>query len=166
VLPNNTTANDTTQNTTMIGELNALRSQCGPTTLPAVTPLTSLIISTTKHAGYQALYDAKHGTVSIDHGEPDSAIDLYSNDDFAQRIVNANNGADIAGANEYYEDIASQAGTPSIPGATARLATAMRPWTSPPTRHRPSSFPTGRTMAPPASRRCSIATRNRLIPSP
>jgi hypothetical protein len=108
------TASDTSVNAARVADLNALRTQCGGIALATVAPLTPLIISALKHAGWQAQYDAKYGGAHLNHQEPDATLSFYVNDDFAVRIRTANGGADIAGWNEYDEDIASQAGTPAI----------------------------------------------------
>jgi hypothetical protein len=98
----------------MLADLNGLRAQCGGTALPAVSTLNCLIVSSVRHAGYQSLYDTKNGGASLDHGEPDSTINLYTSTDFWIRIEDANSGQDVTNTNEYYEDIASQALTPAM----------------------------------------------------
>jgi hypothetical protein len=108
------TSSDTSVNAARVADLNALRGQCGGIALHAVSPLTPLVISALKHAGWQAQNDAKHGGASLNHGEPDAALSFYVSSDFGVRIRTANGGADIAGSFEYDEDIASQAGTPAM----------------------------------------------------
>ncbi len=110
------TASDTSVNAARVADLNALRGQCGGTALATVSPLTPLIISALKHAGWQAQYDAKNGGAHLNHGEPDASLSLYVNTAFNLRIQIANGGLgdDIAGWQSYDEDIASQAGTPAM----------------------------------------------------
>jgi hypothetical protein len=110
------TASDTSVNAARVADLNALRQQCGGTALATVAPLTPLVISALKHAGWMAQNDAKigHSSATLNHMEPDPSLSLYVNDTFFVRIEIANGGADIAGWNSYDEDIASMAGTPAI----------------------------------------------------
>lgn len=113
-LPNATiNANDTTQNTDRLGDLNTLRSQCSGTALAAVTSLNALIIGAVRHAGWQAIDDASLAGQHLNHGEPRSNT-LFSADFFADRIRAANGGANIPSYASYYEDIASTAGSTAI----------------------------------------------------
>jgi hypothetical protein len=108
------TADDISVNAARVADLNGLRAQCGGTALTTVASLTPLIISSVKHAGWQAQYDAAFGGAHLDHEEPDQALSLYVNNLFYVRIEAANGGQDIAGWTAYDENIASQAGTPAM----------------------------------------------------
>ena len=115
-LPDVLSTADQTTNTAIMGDLNALRAQCGGVALADVSALNPLIISATKHAGYQALYDAADNGNQplLTHAEPDDILALYVNNAFFIRIEDANGGNDIPNWASYYEDIASQAGQPAI----------------------------------------------------
>ncbi len=100
--PNVTTARTAT-NDIRLAELLALRDQCGGADLPTVTTTEYLITAAVRHAGWQALYDQKHGGASLNHYEEESEdLPLYTNWHPAQRIIDAG-GPNIPMA----EDIAS-----------------------------------------------------------
>jgi hypothetical protein len=103
-LPDVLSTADQTTNTAIMGDLNALRAQCGGVALADVSALNPLIISATKHAGYQALYDAADNGNQplLTHAEPDDILALYVNNAFFIRIEDANGGNDIPNWASYY----------------------------------------------------------------
>ncbi len=101
-------ANDVTQNTARLADLNLFRSQSGGVALPNMTSHDALIISAVRHAGWQAI-----DNTGLNHNEPRSNA-LFTADYFVNRIKAGNGGADISGNNGYSEGIAGNAGSSAI----------------------------------------------------
>ena len=101
-------ANDVTQNTARLADLNLFRSQSDGVVLPNMTSHDALIISAVRHAGWQAIDNA-----GLNHNEPRSNA-LFTADFFDDRIRAGNGGSNITGANGYSEGIAGNAGSSAI----------------------------------------------------
>ena len=101
-------ANDVTQNTARLADLNLFRSQSGGTALPNMSSHDALIIAAVRHAGWQAI-----DNTGLNHGEPRSNA-LFTADSFVDRIRAGNGGPYITGANGYSEGIAGNAGSSAI----------------------------------------------------
>ena len=101
-------ANDVTQNTARLADLNLFRSQSGGTALPNMSSHDALIIAAVRHAGWQAI-----DNTGLNHGEPRSNA-LFTADSFVDRIRAGNGGPFITGANGYSEGIAGNAGSSAI----------------------------------------------------
>ena len=86
-------ANDVTQNTDRLADLNLFRSQSGGTALPNMSSHDALIIAAVRHAGWQAI-----DNTGLNHGEPRSNA-LFTADSFVDRIKAGNGGSFITGAN-------------------------------------------------------------------
>lgn len=96
-----------------VASLNAYRDASDGTDLQTVASNSVLATAATRHAGWQAIDDQTQPGANLDHGEPRNNA-LFTNDDMGNRIRSANGGSDISGANRYFEDIASTAGTTAI----------------------------------------------------
>lgn len=92
-------------NSVRLGELKTFRSQCGGAALPDVVSDDRLITSAVKHGGWQALYDQKNHTASLNHYEPDQTLPLSVDDSPFIRMQDA--GAPSAYNIPMAEDIAS-----------------------------------------------------------
>lgn len=112
-LPNHTVSSaDTSENAARLADLNTLRGQADGVALGAVTSHDALIISTVRHAGWQAIDDITQPGTNLNHGEPRSNA-LFSDNSFSERIRKANGGTHLSPLS-YNEDIASNSGAAAI----------------------------------------------------